>query len=237
MDGSHWLSMQPVLNQLKQNGHELVIVAPEINVHIKASNDIYTLKTYPVPFTKQELDEHFQDFTNGLFEDLSFTVMFVRTYQRLIRTSAIFMSSCVHLLHNKELMTYMEQSKFDALFTDPMTPCGQIVAEYLDIPSVFFLRGIPCGLDSAATQCPSPPSYVPRIFSKNPDHMTFVQRVKNMLLYLSEFFLCSAVYSPYSSLASEFLQRDVTLTELLSKASVWLMKMDFVGDYPQTTDA
>lgn len=234
MDGSHWLSMQPVLNQLKQNGHELVIVAPEINVHIKASDDdIYTLKTYPVPFTKDELEEHFREFTNGIFEDLPFLTMLVTTYDRLRRTSAIFMSSCVKLLYNQELMIYLKQTKFDALFTDPMTPCGQIVAEYLDVPSVFFLRGIPCGLDTDATQCPTPPSYVPRIFSKNTDHMTFAQRAKNMLLYMSESFLCSAIYSPYSSLASEFLQRDVTITELLSHGSVWLMRTDFIGDYPK----
>lgn len=233
MDGSHWLSMQPVLNQLKQNGHELVIVAPEVNVHIKASDETYTWKTYPVPFTKQEMEEHFKDFTNGVFEDLPFITMFLTTYQRMKKTSALFMSSCVHLLYNKELMTYLEQSKFDALFTDPMMPCGQIVAEHLDVPSVFFLRGIPCGLDSAATQCPTPPSYVPRIFSRNSDRMTFVQRVKNMLLYTSEFFLCSAVYSPYSSLASEFLQRDATITEFLSHGSVWLMRTDFTNDYPK----
>ncbi|XP_061463769.1 UDP-glucuronosyltransferase 1A1-like isoform X3 [Rhineura floridana] len=233
MDGSHWLSMQPVLNQLKQNGHELVVVAPEINLHIKSSDDVYTLKTYPVPFTKEEMDNSFKAFANDNFQELPFTVRFFRTIERLKVTSAMFLASCTHLLYNQELMRYIEQSKFDALFTDPMMPCGQIVADYVGIPSVFFLRGIPCGLDSEATQCPRPPSYVPRTFTGNTDHMTFAQRVKNMLFYMSEYFLCSFVYSPYSSLASEFLQRDMTVTELLSHGSVWLMRMDFVDEYPK----
>ncbi|XP_053139649.1 UDP-glucuronosyltransferase 1A1-like isoform X3 [Hemicordylus capensis] len=234
MDGSHWLSMKPVLNQLKQNGHEIVTVAPEINMHIKASDDdIYTLKTFPVPFTKEELDEHFHAFTKEIIQELPFLVRFVAIYKRLRETSAMFLSSCKHLLYNQELMNYLAQSKFDALLTDPMEPCGQIVAEYLDIPSVFFLRGIPCGLDFTAAQCPSPVSYVPRTFSANTDHMVFIQRVKNLLLYMSEFFLCSFVYTPYSSLASEFLQRDVTVTELLSHGSVWLMRADFAADYPK----
>ncbi|XP_062972114.1 UDP-glucuronosyltransferase 1A1-like isoform X4 [Elgaria multicarinata webbii] len=233
MDGSHWLSMQPVLNQLKQNGHEIVVAAPEVNVHIKPSDTIFTMKTYPVPFSKEQMDEHFQEFSSNVFQDLPFLVRFRRTYEIMKRTSHLFLSTCTHLLYNQELMKSLEQSKFDALFTDPMTICGQIVAEYLGIPSVFFLRGIPCSLDAEATQCPRPPSYVPRMFTANTDHMTFMQRVKNTLFGMSEFFLCSFVYSPYSSLASEFLQRDLTVTKLLSHGSVWLMRTDFVVDYPR----
>ncbi|KAH0621724.1 hypothetical protein JD844_023331 [Phrynosoma platyrhinos] len=233
MDGSHWLSMKPVLKQLRQNGHEMLIVAPEINVHIKPSEDIYSLKTYPVPFTYQEMDENIRAFGNQVFEDLPFLVMVARTIERLKKTSAFFLAGCTHLLNNQELMRYLEQSKFDALFTDPMLPCGQIVAEYLGIPSVFFLRGIPCGFDSEATQCPSPPSYVPRTFTRYSDHMTFAQRVKNMLFRLSESFLCSFVYSPYANLASEFLQRDMTVAELLSNGSVWLMREDYVSNFPK----
>ncbi|XP_015269423.1 PREDICTED: UDP-glucuronosyltransferase 1-1-like [Gekko japonicus] len=233
MDGSHWLSMRSVLKQLKQNGHETVVVAPEISMHIKASDDIYTLKRYPVPFTQEEMDEIFQDSVDGIFEEFPFLVRFVRTYNRLKNTSALFFSTCTSLLYNQELMKYFEQSKFDALFTDPMMPCGQIVAEYLGIPSIFFLRGIPCGLDSEALQCPSPPSYVPRPLTTNTDRMTFAERVKNMLFRMAESVLCDVVYSPYSNLAAEFLQKDITVTELLSHGSVWLIKADFAFEYPK----
>ncbi|XP_048356334.1 UDP-glucuronosyltransferase 1A1-like isoform X1 [Sphaerodactylus townsendi] len=233
MDGSHWLSMQSVLNQLKQNGHEIVVVAPEISMHIKPSDDVYTMKTYPVPFTEEELEEEFRSSVIGMFEELPFVVRFVKTYNKLKSTSAMFFSTCTSLLYNQELMEYLEQSKFDAVFTDPLIPCGQIVAEYLDVPSVFFLRTMPCGLDSEALHCPSPPSYVPRPLTANTDRMTFAQRVKNMLVLLSESFLCGVVYSPYSKLAAEFLQKDITLTELLGHGSVWLMKIDFVSDYPK----
>jgi glucuronosyltransferase len=63
--------------------------------------------------------------------------------------------------------------------------------------------------------------------------MTFLQRVKNVLIALAENFLCSVVYSPYALLASEVLQRDVTVQDLLSSASIWLMREDFVKDYPR----
>ncbi|NWX79179.1 UD16 glucuronosyltransferase, partial [Uria aalge] len=54
MDGSHWLSMRSVLAALSQKEHEIVVVAPEVNLNVKAS-EYYTLKTYPVPLTREEL--------------------------------------------------------------------------------------------------------------------------------------------------------------------------------------
>ncbi|KFQ12348.1 UDP-glucuronosyltransferase 1-1, partial [Leptosomus discolor] len=119
------------------------------------------------------------------------------------------------------------------VLTDPVIPCGQILAEHLSVPSVFFLRVMPCGLEFEATHCPSPPSYVPRIFTNLTDHMNFFQRVKNLIFDISNYFLCDFVFQPYAKLASEFLQRDVTVTDLLRQASIWLMRLDFVLDYPR----
>nr|XP_060639801.1 UDP-glucuronosyltransferase 1A1-like isoform X5 [Anolis sagrei ordinatus] len=233
MDGSHWLSMKPMLKQLRQNGHELVIVAPEVNMHIKPAEDLYTLKTYPVPFTAEEMDENIRGISGQAFDDVPFLLMIANTIEHMKKTSVFFLGSCERLLYNEELRMYFRESKFDAILTDPFWPCGQIVAEYFDIPSVFFLRGIPCGYEFEATQCPRPPSYVPRGLTRFSDHMTFLQRVKNMLFHFTEFFLCSFVYSPYAKLASEFLQRDMTFSELVSNGSVWLIREDFAFSYPK----
>ncbi|XP_025961782.1 UDP-glucuronosyltransferase 1A1-like isoform X2 [Dromaius novaehollandiae] len=232
VDGSHWLSMKEVLDGLGQKGHEIIVVAPEINMHIKPS-ETFIMKTYPVPFTKEDLNEQFHSFSQEIFEEGSLLERFVKIYQRTNRLSALFLPACTHLLFNKELVRYLEDSKFDAVFTDPFLPCGQILAEHLSVPSVFFLRGIPCHLDYQATQCPSPPSYVPRMFSGTADRMTFLQRVKNLIFGLPLLFLCDFVYHPYANLASEFLQRDVTVPDLLSHASIWLVKLDFVFEYPR----
>ncbi|KFP42660.1 UDP-glucuronosyltransferase 1-1, partial [Chlamydotis macqueenii] len=119
------------------------------------------------------------------------------------------------------------------VLTDPVIPCGPILAEHLSVPSVFFLRVMPCGLDFEAAQCPSPPSYVPRVFTDHTDHMNFLQRVKNLIFGISSSFLCYFMFQPYSKLASEFLQRDVTVPDLLRQASIWLMRLDFALDYPR----
>ncbi|NXT85383.1 UD11 glucuronosyltransferase, partial [Zapornia atra] len=231
MDGSHWLSMRSVLVALSQKQHEIVVVAPEVNLNVKAS-EYYTLKTYPVPLTRGELGANMRSFANDLFERRPFLQRITGLYEKVRVISSIYASSCTRLLHNKDLMQYLKGSKFDAVLTDPVIPCGQILALQLSIPSVFFLRGLPCSLDLQATQCPDPPSYIPRTFTGNSDHMTFTQRVENLLLKSSEAFLCHFAYLPFELLASDVLRRPVTMKELLSHGSVWLKRMDFVFEYP-----
>ncbi|TRZ13232.1 hypothetical protein HGM15179_013865 [Zosterops borbonicus] len=232
VDGSHWLSMREVLDMLHQKGHEVVVVAPEVTLHIKPAKNL-VMKMYPVPFTQEEMDDVPQGLIKDVFEEGSFLERITRLYQRAKKTSALFLATCTHLIHNKELMRYLEESKFDAVLTDPFLPCGQIVAEHLSLPSVYFLQQMPCGLEYQATQCPNPPSYVPRAFTDLTDHMTFLQRVKNMIYHIPNFFLCDVVYHPYAELASEFLKREVTVPDLLRQASIWLMKLDFVLQFPK----
>ncbi|XP_074451568.1 UDP-glucuronosyltransferase 1A1-like isoform X4 [Larus michahellis] len=232
VDGSHWLSMREVLDSLKEKGHEIVVVAPEISLYIKPTKN-FVMKMFPVPFTQEELDYTFWRTSQDVFAEGSFLERIVKTYEGVKNTSAMFLSTCTHLLYNKELVRYLEESKFDAVFTDPLLPCGQILAEHLSVPSVLFLQQIPCGLEFEATQCPNPPSYVPRVFTDLTDHMNFFQRVKNLIFDIPNYFLCDFVFQPYAKLASEFLQRDVTVPDLLRKASIWLMKLDFVLHYPR----
>ncbi|XP_048165668.1 UDP-glucuronosyltransferase 1A1-like isoform X2 [Corvus hawaiiensis] len=232
VDGSHWLSMREVLDLLRQKGHEVVVVAPEVTMHIKPSEN-FVMKMYSVPYTQEEMEKDFKVFLQTSFEEGSFLERFLKVYEHMKRLSNMAAASCQHLLQNKELMRYLEESKFDALLTDPVIPCGLILAEHLSLPSVYFLRGVPCGLDFEATQCPNPPSYVPRAFSQLTDHMSFLQRVKNLLFDTQNLFLCDFAFEPFSKLASEFLKRDVTVLDLLRKGSVWLLRLEFVLDYPR----
>ncbi|NWH55369.1 UD11 glucuronosyltransferase, partial [Fregata magnificens] len=232
VDGSHWLSMREVLDGLRQKGHEIVIVAPEISLYIKPTKN-FIMKMYPVPFTQEELNGNLQAFSQAVFEEGSFLERVVRIYQQSKKASAMFLSTCTHLLYNKELVRNLEKSKFDAVLTDPVLPCGQILAEHLSIPSVFLLQHIPCGLEFEATQCPNPPSYVPRVFTDHTDRMNFFQRVKNLIFDIPNYLLCEFLFQPYTKLASEFLQQDVTVLDLLRKASIWLLRLDFVFHYPR----
>ncbi|XP_035392900.1 UDP-glucuronosyltransferase 1A1-like isoform X2 [Cygnus atratus] len=231
MEGSHWLSMKEVLIELSKRGHEIIVMAPEMKTLVESS-EWYTLKTYPVPFKQEEMEELLHSLTANSFNEQPFISRFLNIWELFKKSSAVFEAACSSLLHNKEMMKFIEESKFDVLFTDPVTPCGQIIALHFSIPTAFFLRAIPCAIDIHAAQSPDPPSYVPRMFSLNTDHMTFPQRVKNVLITISEAFTCRIIFSPFERLASDFLQKPITVTELLSHGSIWLKRLDFVFDYP-----
>ncbi|NXT59435.1 UD11 glucuronosyltransferase, partial [Pluvianellus socialis] len=100
-----------VLDGLRQKGHEIVVVAPEINVHIKPTKN-FVMKMYPIPFTKEEVHASMHSFSQEVFEEGSFLERFLKVYQRLKNISAISLSTCAHLLYNKELVSYLEDSKF-----------------------------------------------------------------------------------------------------------------------------
>ena len=151
----------------------------------------------------------------------------------LKNVSLIFARSCEALLHNKDLIRDLNASSFDVVLTDPFNPCGAVLAKYLSIPAVFFLGSLPCDLDAEGTACPNPFSYVPQLLTMNSDCMTFFQRVKNMLYPLALKYICQVVFTPFARMASELLQREVSLGEILASGSVWLFRGDFVMDYPR----
>ncbi|NXP16879.1 UD16 glucuronosyltransferase, partial [Scytalopus superciliaris] len=110
-DGSHWLSMREVLGILSQKGHEIVVVAPEVNLYIKPSKS-FELKTYPVPLTYEEMENEFKGFLQLSFEEGSFLTKFLKAYQGLKRLGELSVQSCESLVKNQELLRYLEESKF-----------------------------------------------------------------------------------------------------------------------------
>ncbi|KFU84697.1 UDP-glucuronosyltransferase 1-3, partial [Chaetura pelagica] len=117
------------------------------------------------------------------------------------------------------------------VLTDPIILCGATLANYLSLPAVFYVRGLACNLHYEIPQCPSPLSYVPRFFTLNSDQMTFFQRVENALVAFLELEYCHHFSEDARKLSSEVLQRDVSLQDLLSSASIWLLRLDFVFEY------
>ncbi|NXM04558.1 UD16 glucuronosyltransferase, partial [Tyrannus savana] len=233
-DGSHWLSMRPVVEKLRQKGHEVVVVVPSTSLYMTSKEpQNYTVRVYPAPYPDGHLAAALKAFIDAHFTGGSVLSLIAASYQSTVELSKVFFTNCESLLRERGLMRELAESQFDVVFTDPILMCGPVVAEHLSVPSVYFLRGFPCGMDFDATQCPHPPSYIPRFFLYYSDSMTFAQRVKNMLVHLLELFYCKPVYAKLEELAYEVLKKKVTATELLSRGSFWLMRYDFVFEFPR----
>ncbi|OCT63710.1 hypothetical protein XELAEV_18044810mg [Xenopus laevis] len=232
MDGSHWLSMSSVVERLAQNGHEIIVAKPENSI-VKFGSQHFTLRNFPTAYSNQDIHELLQQFFGSQFSSSSVIEVALTTYNGILSVQNMMNSMCESLLHNKQFIQKLQEEKFDAVLNDPMFFCGVILAEHLGIPSVNFLRGVPCMYDYISAQCDSPLSYVPRPFAQNSDKMNFLQRLGNTLFWLSEPVFCGAAFRGWERVASEFLQKKVTAIELLSRTSIWLMRYDFVFEHPR----
>lgn len=231
-DGSHWLSMKDIVEVLSDRGHDIVVVVPEVNLLLKESK-YYTRKIYPVPYDQEEMKNRYQLFGNNHFAERSFLTAPQTEYRNNMVVIGMYFINCQSLLQDVDTLNFLKESKFDALFTDPALPCGVILAEYLGLPSVYLFRGFPCSLEHTFSRSPNPVSYIPRCYTKFSDHMTFPQRVANFLVNLLEPYLFYCLFSKYDELASAVLKRDVDVITLYQKVSVWLLRYDFVLEYPR----
>uniref|UniRef100_A0A671NWJ5 UDP-glucuronosyltransferase n=1 Tax=Sinocyclocheilus anshuiensis TaxID=1608454 RepID=A0A671NWJ5_9TELE len=235
-DGSHWLGMKSIVEELGRRGNQVVVVFPEASLSMGPSEQTTTL-TYPVNYTKAELEANLADQLNTILSiDISTDLAKFQSFIISMDVLPMFiLRNTEGLLFNKDSMKKLQDYNFDAILTDPFEPVGAITGEYLSIPAIYMLINHPCGVDTLASQCPcpSPPSFVPRFFTGFSDKMTFHQRVENTLMTVFEAFLCRKLFAGTDELASRYLQKDTTYKELLSHGAVWLFRYDFTFEFPK----
>ncbi|KAM6152766.1 LOW QUALITY PROTEIN: UDP-glucuronosyltransferase 1A8-like [Erethizon dorsatum] len=229
MDGSHWFTMRSVVEKLVQRGHEAVAVMPEMNWQQGQSLD-FTVKTYSISYTLEDLNQEFKVFIEGTWKTREDSLFSIFTGASNGFFELIF-SQCRSSFNNEELVAYLKQASFDAVFLDPFDMCGLTVAKYFSLPSVIFARGAFCHYIEEGTQCPSTLSYVPRNFLGFSNAMTF--KHINHISYLEEYLLCLYFFKKALDIASEILQTPMTVHDLFSHTSIWLLRTDFVFDYPR----
>ncbi|XP_043930979.1 UDP-glucuronosyltransferase 1A1-like isoform X1 [Protopterus annectens] len=230
--GSHWLSMQIVVQEVAQRGHDTVILAPQQSFMFGTLKS-QQLKYFKIPFTEEDLMKVVENMKKEMFYKEPYLLKYGRTVLSHVEIANLLFAACESLMSDEELLDSLKKENFDILLTDPFSPCGSILAHYLSVPFMHFLRATPCGLEYRATQCPNIPSYIPTILSGLSDRMTFFQRVLNVFNALTEPLFCKAMYSSFEDLAKKVLQQDISLQEVVSHAAIWLMRYDFVLENPR----
>ncbi|XP_051967164.1 UDP glucuronosyltransferase 1 family, polypeptide B1 isoform X2 [Xyrauchen texanus] len=232
VEGSHWLSMNVLVTKLAQRGHDILVLVPEINLLIQSS-ELFRTETFPVQISKEELSTSLRGFQQEVFKRSPALFDIFLQVEMLLNFTGTQVRGCESLLYNEHLMEKLKQENFELVLTDPFLPCGPIIASALGIPAIYFLRSLPCGIDMLASQCPSPPSYVPRFHSGSTDRMTFVERIQNFIMSAIELALCRIMYASFDELASRYLDADVTYQELIGHGAIWLFRYDFTFEYPR----
>ncbi|XP_005002736.1 UDP-glucuronosyltransferase 2A3 isoform X2 [Cavia porcellus] len=239
LDGSHWLNLKTLLEELAKRGHEVTVLSTSNNLFIDYNrHSAFNFEVIPVPTDKNLAENRLNEFV-----ELAVNVMpTVSLWEsgRLLQQFFIDVTkdmglACRSTVYNQSLMKKLQESKYDVLITDPVLPCGELVAEMLGIPFVNTLRFFTgYTVEKYCGQLPAPPSYVPVPLGGLTTRMTFMERVKNMMFsILFDFWIQQYDYKFWDQFYSEALGRPTTLCEIMGKAEIWLIRTYWDFEFPR----
>ncbi|XP_006983866.1 UDP-glucuronosyltransferase 2B31-like isoform X1 [Peromyscus maniculatus bairdii] len=238
MEYSHWFNLKTILDELVKKGHEVTVLIPSASLSYEVENtSAIEFETYPSSFSMADLEELYMDSLRKCIYELpkqSFWGYFLMLQEVVWVDSDYFESLCKDVVLNKELMTKLHNSSFDVIVADPFIPCGDLLAELLKIPLVYSLRFFPGSTyEKYSGGLPLPPSYVPPALSELSDQMTFMERMQNVIYVLCfDFWFQTFNEKKWNQLYSEVLGRPTTLTELMGKADIWLIRTYWDLEFP-----
>ncbi|XP_032701783.1 UDP-glucuronosyltransferase 2A2 isoform X1 [Lontra canadensis] len=239
LDGSHWLNIEIILEELIQRNHNVTVLASSTTLLINSNPDSpVNFEVIPVSYTDSNVDSLIEHMIM-LWMDHRPTPLTLWTFYKelgnLLDTFfRINIQICDGVLNNPKLMARLQKGSFDVLVADPVTICGDLVALKLGIPFVYTLRFSPAStVERHCGKIPAPASYVPAALSELTDQMTFGERVKNTLSYPLQDYIFQSYWGEWNSYYSKVLGRPTTLCEIMGKAEIWLIRTYWDFEFPR----
>ncbi|XP_060696255.1 UDP-glucuronosyltransferase 2A1-like isoform X9 [Hemiscyllium ocellatum] len=238
LDGSHWINLKPVIEELIERGHNVTVTVHTSTVYINYSEPSSVMfEVFDVPFTRDRYREFFNDILHfWIYEKaiLSYGDLY-RRFTEMVRTGTELNTQiCDGIIKNHKLLKRLKETKFKVLLTDPINPCGDLLAMKLGIPFIFTLRfSLGSSMERFCGQLPAPPSYVPVVMSELSDKMTFTERFQN-ILYLQLYSLMNEwFWHNWDAYYSEALGKPTTFCETMGKAEIWLIRTYWDFEFPR----
>ncbi|CAI5643441.1 unnamed protein product [Oreochromis niloticus] len=238
VDGSHWVNLKILLEELHARGHNLTVIRPSTSWYISEKSDLYTSIT-------AEKDEDLEHFLDGPIEEwiriqrgrasLLNSLKLVKNFLSVIFQLHSLWSEVINQILDDQNMVKRLASQYDLVLTDPAMPSGAVLAKYLKLPLVLYVRWIPRG-EGHFVLAPSPLSYIPVPGSGLTDKMSFIQRIKNIFFYIFTLFQQKFLVGPvYDDMCDKYIEGGCDIISLLQEADIWLFRSDFVFEFPRPT--
>ena len=237
MDFSHWMNLKVILEELQVRGHEITILIPSSSLLLDHAKLPFNVEILQISKSK----ESFREELDAGLHTLSFEVSKLSWWDRHVKFTRMLRdfflttrSICDSAVTNKELLSRLQAAKFDVCIADPISFCGELVAELLNIPFVYSFRFSDGNVfERLCAGLPMPSSYVPSSTSGLTDNMTFVQRLENWLLYaVNEVIYTYFVFPEWDEYYSKVLGKPTTLCETMGKAEMWLIRTSWDFEFP-----
>ncbi|XP_038564460.1 UDP-glucuronosyltransferase 2C1-like [Micropterus salmoides] len=235
LDGSHWVNMKILLEELHARGHNITVIRSSTSWYIPEKSPLYTSITFT---TTEGLEDFFEVYVQKIMraqrEEASALTFFKLTKDFL---SAIYKghSWALQVFNDEKMIKSFMDSQYDLVLTDPGIAAGVVLAKYLKLPMVLNVRWINSGEGHFAI-APSPLSYIPVPGSGLTDKMNFIQRIKNIFFYSIVVFQQKFIVGPsYDAICDKYIKGGCDIISLLQEADIWLFRSDFVFDFPRPT--
>ncbi|XP_021163163.2 UDP-glucuronosyltransferase 2C1 [Fundulus heteroclitus] len=245
LDGSHWINMKVIIEELHARGHEITVLRPSDSWYIEEKSPLYTSITLSCRGGFKE------NFDTNLSQQLEIRLQmkpghFWSNFWAQMQMRGVLLDQffqfhkglgdvITHVFENEDLMQSLHADKYDMVLTDPGIGGGAMLARRLHLPLVFNVRWTIQG-EAHFLIAPSPLSYIPFTATQLTDKMTFPQRLKNVLSYFMGMFTLSYITEPaYKPIVRRFFGPDVDYSTFFLDADIWLMRNDFVFEFPRPT--
>ncbi|XP_006896878.1 PREDICTED: UDP-glucuronosyltransferase 2A3 isoform X1 [Elephantulus edwardii] len=239
LDGSHWLNIKIILEELIQRNHSVTVLASSETLFINSNPDpSVNFEVIPTSYKKSNIDELIEHMIMLWINHRPTPLTLWKFYKELGKLLDTFfrinLQICEGVLNNSRLMTRLQKGGFDVLVADPVTICGDLVALKLGIPFIYTLRFSPAStVERHCGKIPAPASYVPAALSELTDQMTFGERVKNTLSYSLQDYIFQSYWGEWNSYYSKILGKPTTLCETMGKAEIWLIRTYWDFEFPR----
>ncbi|XP_077606199.1 UDP-glucuronosyltransferase 2A3 isoform X3 [Crocuta crocuta] len=238
-DMSHWLNLKTILEKLTERGHEVtVLVSPQSFIIDYSKASTMNFEVIPLPQNRQAAENSLNDFLNvatNVMPTLSRWQSAMKLHQFFIHITGHLKLQCESVVYNQSMMKKLQEANYNVMVIDPVLPCGELIAELLDIPFVYTLRfSMGYMLEKYCGKLPVPLSYVPVNMEALTDKMTFLERVKNVMFSIFFDFWIQQYYSQFwDQFYSDVLGRPTTLCEVMGKAEIWLIRTYWDFEFPR----
>ncbi|XP_047451333.1 UDP-glucuronosyltransferase 2C1-like [Mugil cephalus] len=245
LDGSHWVNMKVLVEELHARGHNITVIRASDSWYISEKSPLYTSVTLP---SHGEFEQNFEKF---LFLQLELLlqadpVSFWSHIWTHIQMKRVILKQFTHfhkkvselvvqMFEDENLMQSFHAAKYDVVLTDPGIGGGAMLARRLQVPLVFNVRWTILG-EAHFLIAPSPLAYIPYTATELTDKMTFTQRVKNVLSFVIGMYTLSSITEPvYKPVVRRYFGPDVDYSTFFLDADIWLMRNDFIFEFPRPT--
>lgn len=247
LDGSHWVNMKVLIEELHAKGHEVTVIRASDSWYISEKSPLYTSVTLTSP---NGFEQNFETFLSRQLEIQlrhrgKHTSFWSHIWTRIEKERVVvdqfsqfhkgMSEMIIQMFEDKNMMQSLHEAKYDVVLTDPGIGGGAMLARWLQVPLVFNVRWTIQG-EAHLLIAPSPLSYIPFTATELTDKMTFPQRMLNVFSYILGMHTMSSITEPhYKPVVKKYFGPDADYSTFFLDADIWLMRNDFVFEFPRPT--